>query len=84
MFGNVVLESKSTISTRYRRAQEKTGAKFDTDLTAEDLIASSWIIEAGREKKTAETVPHEARQQLAMARTPSSALEWKAPIHIAE
>ncbi|PYT24544.1 MAG: pyruvate, phosphate dikinase [Acidobacteria bacterium] len=69
MFGNVVLEiEKHDFDQIFDARKKKTGAKFDTDLTAEDLKAIIVDYKKLVEKKTGKPFPQEARQQLAMAR----------------
>ena len=69
MFGNVVLAiEKHDFDQIFDARKKKTGAKFDTDLTAEDLKAIIVDYKKLVEKKTGKPFPQEARQQLAMAR----------------
>ncbi|HTQ57696.1 MAG TPA: pyruvate, phosphate dikinase [Bryobacteraceae bacterium] len=69
MFGNVVLDiEKHDFDKVFDGRKKKVKAKFDTDLTAEDLKAV--IVDYKRlvEKKTGKPFPQEAIVQLAMAR----------------
>ena len=69
MFGNVVLEiEKSEFEHIFDSRKKKAKAKYDTDLTAEDLLA---VIEEYKklvQKKTGKPFPQDARTQLEMAR----------------
>jgi pyruvate,orthophosphate dikinase len=69
MFGNVVLDiEKHDFDHLFEARKKKAHAKFDTDLTAEDLKAI--IVEYKKlvQKKTGKPFPQEAREQLTMAR----------------
>jgi pyruvate,orthophosphate dikinase len=69
MFGNVVLEiPKDEFEHLFDARKKKAKAKFDTDLTAEDLKAV--IVEYKKlvQKKTGNPFPQDAKAQLAMAR----------------
>ena len=69
MFGNVVLDvEKHDFDQIFEARKKKAGAKFDTDLTAEDLKAIIADYKKLVEKKSGKPFPQEARQQLAMAR----------------
>jgi pyruvate,orthophosphate dikinase len=69
MFGNVVLEiEKHDFDHVFDGRKKKVKAKFDTDLTAEDLKAVIVDYKKLVEKKTGKPFPQEAVQQLAMAR----------------
>jgi len=69
MFGNVVLDiEKHDFDQIFEARKKKVGAKFDTDLTAEDLKAVIADYKKLVEKKTGKQFPQDARQQLAMAR----------------
>jgi len=69
MFGNVVLEiGKHDFDAVFDGRKKKAKAKFDTDLTAEDLKAVIVDYKKLVEKKTGKPFPQEAIQQLAMAR----------------
>jgi pyruvate,orthophosphate dikinase len=69
MFGNVVLEiEKHDFDQVFDGRKKKVKAKFDTDLTAEDLKAVIVDYKKLVEKKTGKPFPQEAVQQLAMAR----------------
>ncbi len=69
MFGNVVLEiPKSEFEHIFDGRKKKVKAKFDTDLTAEDLQAVIAGYKALVEKKTGKPFPQDAREQLTMAR----------------
>jgi pyruvate,orthophosphate dikinase len=69
MFGNVVLDiEKHDFDQIFDARKKKVKAKFDTDLTAEDLKAVIADYKKLVEKKTGKPFPQDARQQLAMAR----------------
>jgi len=69
MFGNVVLDiDKADFEHVFDGRKKKVKAKFDTDLTAEDLKAVIVDYKKLVEKKTGKPFPQEALQQLAMAR----------------
>ncbi len=69
MFGNVVLDiEKHDFDQIFEARKKKVGAKFDTDLTAEDLKAVIADYKKLVEKKTGKPFPQDARGQLAMAR----------------
>ncbi|MEN6532609.1 MAG: PEP/pyruvate-binding domain-containing protein, partial [Bryobacteraceae bacterium] len=69
MFGNVVLEiSKDDFEHILDAQKKKIKAKFDTDLTAEDLKAVVAGYKALVQKKTGEAFPQNALKQLEMAR----------------
>ncbi len=69
MFGNVVLDiEKHDFDHVFDGRKKKVKAKFDTDLTAEDLQAVIVDYKKLVEKKTFKPFPQEAIQQLAMAR----------------
>jgi pyruvate, orthophosphate dikinase len=69
MFGNVVLDlEKHDFDQIFEARKKKAGAKFDTDLTAEDLKAIIVDYKKLVEKKSGKPFPQDARQQLAMAR----------------
>jgi pyruvate,orthophosphate dikinase len=69
MFGNVVLDlEKHDFDAIFEARKKKAGAKFDTDLTAEDLKAIIADYKKLVEKKSGKPFPQDARQQLAMAR----------------
>src|SRR5712691_11145786 len=69
MFGNVVLDiEKHDFDQIFEARKKKVGAKFDTDLTAEDLKAIIADYKKLVEKKTGKPFPQDARQQLVMAR----------------
>src|SRR5208282_5923934 len=69
MFGNVVLEiEKHDFDQVFDGRKKKVKAKFDTDLTAEDLKAVIADYKKLVEKKTGKPFPQEAIQQLAMSR----------------
>ena len=69
MFGNVVLEiEKHDFDQIFEARKKKAGAKFDTDLTAEDLKAIIADYKKLVEKKSGKPFPQDPRQQLAMAR----------------
>ena len=69
MFGNVVLDiEKHDFDQIFEARKKKAGAKFDTDLTAEDLKAVIVDYKKLVEKKSGKPFPQDAREQLAMAR----------------
>ena len=69
MFGNVVLDiDKADFEHVFDGRKKKVKAKFDTDLTAEDLQAVIVDYKKVVEKKSGKPFPQEAIQQLAMAR----------------
>src|SRR6266852_9920603 len=69
MFGNVVLDiEKHDFDQIFEARKKKVGAKFDTDLTAEDLKAVIVDYKKLVEKKSGHPFPQDARGQLAMAR----------------
>jgi pyruvate,orthophosphate dikinase len=69
MFGNVVLDiEKADFDHVFDGRKKKVKAKFDTDLTAEDLMAVIVDYKKLVEKKTGKPFPQEAIQQLAMSR----------------
>jgi pyruvate,orthophosphate dikinase len=69
MFGNVVLEiPKDEFEHLFDARKKKAGAKFDTDLTAEDLKAVIADYKKLVQKKTGEAFPQDAPKQLEMAR----------------
>jgi pyruvate,orthophosphate dikinase len=69
MFGNVVLDiEKHDFDHVFDGRKKKVKAKFDTDLTAEDLKAVIADYKKLVEKKTGKPFPQEAIQQLAMSR----------------
>jgi len=69
MFGNVVLDiEKHDFDHVFDGRKKKVKAKFDTDLTAEDLQMVIVDYKKLVEKKTGKPFPQEAIQQLAMAR----------------
>ena len=69
MFGNVVLEiDKHDFDAVFDARKKKVKAKFDTDLTAEDLQAVIVGYKQLVEKKTGKPFPQEAIEQLAMSR----------------
>ena len=69
MFGNVVLDiEKADFDHVFDGRKKKVKAKFDTDLTAEDLQAVIVDYKKLVEKKTGQPFPQEAIQQLAMSR----------------
>jgi pyruvate,orthophosphate dikinase len=69
MFGNVVLDiEKHDFDHVFDGRKKKVKAKFDTDLTAEDLKAVIVDYQKLVEKKTGKPFPQEAIQQLAMSR----------------
>ncbi|MCL6543600.1 MAG: pyruvate, phosphate dikinase [Bryobacteraceae bacterium] len=69
MFGNVVLEiPKDEFEHIFDERKKKVKAKFDTDLTAEDLKAVIADYKKLVQKKTGKPFPQDAHQQLVMAR----------------
>jgi len=69
MFGNVVLEiPKDEFEHIFDERKKKVKAKFDTDLTAEDLKAVIAEYKKLVQKKTGKSFPQDAHQQLVMAR----------------
>jgi len=69
MFGNVVLDiEKHDFDQIFEARKKKASAKFDTDLTAEDLKAVIVDYKKLVEKKSGKPFPQDAREQLAMAR----------------
>jgi pyruvate,orthophosphate dikinase len=69
MFGNVVLEiPKDEFEHVFDARKKKVKAKFDTDLTAEDLKAVIAEYKKLVEKKTGTPFPQDANEQLVMAR----------------
>src|SRR5712672_1105359 len=69
MFGAVVLDlSKHDFDAIFDGRKKKVKAKFDTDLTAEDLKAVIVDYKKLVQKKTGKAFPQEARAQLGMAR----------------
>ncbi len=69
MFGNVVLDiEKHDFDQIFEARKKKAGAKFDTDLTAEDLKAVIVDYKKLVDKKTGKPFPQDAREQLSMAR----------------
>jgi pyruvate,orthophosphate dikinase len=69
MFGNVVLEiGKDEFEHIFEGRKKKVKARYDTDLTAEDLKAVIADYKKLVLKKTGKPFPQDARQQLAMAR----------------
>ncbi|MGA3042842.1 MAG: pyruvate, phosphate dikinase [Bryobacteraceae bacterium] len=69
MFGNVVLDiEKHDFDHVFDGRKKKVKAKFDTDLTAEDLKAVIADYKKLVEKKTGKPFPQEAIQQLALSR----------------
>jgi pyruvate,orthophosphate dikinase len=69
MFGNVVLDiEKHDFDEIFEARKKKAGAKFDTDLTAEDLKAVIAEYKKLVQKKTGKHFPQDALEQLAMAR----------------
>jgi pyruvate,orthophosphate dikinase len=69
MFGNVVLDiEKHDFDQIFDSRKKKAKAKFDTDLTAEDLKAVIADYKKLVEKKTGKPFPQEAVEQLAMSR----------------
>src|SRR6266403_1803668 len=69
MFGNVVLDiEKHDFDQIFEGRKKKVKAKFDTDLTAEDLKAVIVDYKKLVQKKTGKTFPQDAHEQLVMAR----------------
>jgi pyruvate,orthophosphate dikinase len=69
MFGNVVLEiPKDEFEHIFDERKKKVKAKFDTDLTAEDLKAVIAEYKKLVQKKTGKPFPQDAHEQLVMAR----------------
>ncbi|MGQ9635688.1 MAG: pyruvate, phosphate dikinase [Bryobacteraceae bacterium] len=69
MFGNVVLEiPKDEFEHIFDARKKKVKAKFDTDLTADDLKAVIADYKKLVQKKTGKPFPQDAHQQLVMAR----------------
>ena len=69
MFGNVVLEiPKDEFEHIFDARKKKAKAKYDTDLTAEDLKAVIAEYKKLVEKKTGKPFPQNAKEQLVMAR----------------
>ena len=69
MFGNVVLDiEKHDFDQIFEARKKKACAKFDTDLSAEDLKAVIVDYKKLVEKKSGKPFPQDAREQLAMAR----------------
>src|SRR6266446_5242682 len=69
MFGNVVLDiEKHDFDAVFEGRKKKAKAKFDTDLTAEDLSAVIVDYKKLVEKKSGKPFPQDAREQLVMAR----------------
>ena len=69
MFGNVVLEiGKNEFEHIFDGRKKKVKAKFDTDLTAEDLQAVIADYKKLVHKKTGSPFPQDTHRQLAMAR----------------
>jgi len=69
MFGNVVLDiEKHDFDHIFEARKKKARAKYDTDLTAEDLKAIIVDYKKLVEKKTGKPFPQNAREQLTMAR----------------
>ncbi|MCX6634613.1 MAG: pyruvate, phosphate dikinase [Acidobacteria bacterium] len=69
MFGNVVLEiGKNEFEHVFDARKKKVKAKFDTDLTAEDLQAVIADYKNLVQKKTGQPFPQDAKEQLSMAR----------------
>jgi pyruvate,orthophosphate dikinase len=69
MFGNVVLEiGKDEFEHIFDGRKKKVKAKYDTDLTADDLKAVIADYKKLVQKKTGKPFPQDARQQLTMAR----------------
>src|SRR5947208_8737014 len=69
MFGNVVLDiEKHDFDAVFDGRKKKAKAKFDTDLTAEDLKAIIVDYKKLVQKKTGKEFPQDAMEQLAMAR----------------
>src|SRR5215510_2928670 len=69
MFGNVVLDiEKHDFDAVFEGRKKTAKAKFDTDLTAEDLKAVIVDYKKLVEKKSGKPFPQDAREQLVMAR----------------
>ncbi len=69
MFGNVVLDiDKKVFDQIFDARKKKVKAKFDTDLSAEDLKAIIADYKELVQKKTGKPFPQEALEQLSMAR----------------
>ncbi len=69
MFGNVVLEiSKDEFEHLFDARKKKVKAKFDTDLTADDLKVVIEDYKKLVQKKTGSAFPQNANEQLVMAR----------------
>src|SRR5260370_7356887 len=69
MFGAVVLDlEKHDFDAIFDGRKKKVKAKFDTDLTADDLKAVIVDYKKLVQKKTGKAFPQEAREQLVMAR----------------
>src|SRR5881296_2215858 len=69
MFGNVVLDiEKHDFDAIFEGRKKKVKAKFDTDLTADDLKAVIVDYKKLVQKKSGKPFPQDAREQLAMAR----------------
>src|ERR1051325_10131742 len=69
MFGNVVLDiEKHDFDAIFDGRKKKVGAKFDTDLTAEDLKAIIVDYKKLVQKQTGKEFPQDTMDQLAMAR----------------
>ena len=69
MFGNVVLDiEKHDFDQIFDARKKKAGAKYDTDLTADDLKAVIVDYKKLVQKKTGKPFPQDAREQLTMAR----------------
>src|SRR5882672_9320203 len=69
MFGAVVLDiPKHDFDAVFEGRKKKVKAKFDTDLTADDLKAVIVDYKKLVQKKTGKTFPQDAREQLVMAR----------------
>jgi len=69
MFGNVVLEiPKADFEHIFEARKKKAKARYDTDLTAEDLKAVIADYKKLVEKKTGKPFPQDAQEQLRLAR----------------
>ena len=69
MFGNVVLDiEKRDFDEIFEARKKKASAKFDTDLTADDLKAVIADYKKLVQKKSGQPFPQDARAQLTMAR----------------
>src|SRR6266852_2064043 len=69
MFGNVVIDiEKHDFDAVFEGRKKKVKAKFDTDLTAEDLKAVIVDYKKLVQKKSGKPFPQDAREQLIMAR----------------